>query len=46
MLTKQIMAAYPQITKQRIVGHCDIAPERKIDPGRYFDWKYYLNLLD
>ena len=46
MLTKQIMAAYPQITKQRIVGHCDIAPERKIDPGRYFDWNYYLNLLD
>ena len=45
-LTKRIMAAYPQVTKQRIVGHCDIAPERKIDPGRYFDWKYYLNLLD
>ena len=46
VLTKRIMAAYPQITKQRIVGHCDIAPERKIDPGRYFDWNYYLNLLD
>ena len=45
-LTKRIMAAYPQITKQRIVGHCDIAPERKIDPGRYFDWNYYLHLLD
>lgn len=45
-LTKRIMAAYPQVTKQRIVGHCDIAPERKIDPGRYFDWNYYLNLLD
>ena len=45
VLTKRIMAAYPQITKQRIVGHCDIAPERKIDPGRYFDWNCYLNLL-
>ena len=45
-LTKRIMAAYPQVTKQRIVGHCDIAPERKIDPGRYFDWNYYLHLLD
>ena len=22
-----------------ITGHCDIAPDRKTDPGPYFDWK-------
>lgn len=41
-LTRQIMQSYPQITKDRIVGHCHIAPERKIDPGQYFDWHRYL----
>lgn len=45
-LTKQIMAVYPKINKSRIVGHCDISPGRKIDPGQYFDWNNYLNLLD
>lgn len=45
-LTKAIMESYPKITKDRIVGHSDIAPERKIDPGRYFDWQHYFTLLD
>ncbi|WP_439238670.1 1,6-anhydro-N-acetylmuramyl-L-alanine amidase AmpD [Lonepinella sp. BR2919] len=44
-LTQQIMALYPQITTDRIVGHCDIAPERKIDPGQYFEWDKYLKSL-
>lgn len=26
------------ISAQRIVGHSDIAPERKTDPGELFDW--------
>jgi AmpD protein len=31
---------YPAITKDRIVGHVDIAPHRKTDPGPAFDWGY------
>ena len=30
--------AYPLITADRIVGHCDIAPGRKTDPGAVFCW--------
>ncbi|EHK91001.1 N-acetyl-anhydromuranmyl-L-alanine amidase [Aggregatibacter actinomycetemcomitans RhAA1] len=44
-LTRQIMQAYPRITKERIVGHCDVSPGRKIDPGQYFDWQRYLQDL-
>jgi len=29
---------YPAITHDRIVGHSDIAPGRKTDPGPAFDW--------
>ena len=32
--------AYPAITEDRIVGHVDIAPERKTDPGPAFDWSH------
>ena len=41
-LTQEIMRTYPHITKKRIVGHCDVSPGRKIDPGQYFDWQRYL----
>lgn len=40
-----ILNNYPLITKDRIVGHSDIAPTRKDDPGKKFDWEFYLSGL-
>jgi AmpD protein len=37
---QSLMLAYPGITQDRIVGHADIAPGRKTDPGPVFDWSY------
>ncbi len=45
-VTKQIMREYPAITADRIVGHSDIAPDRKTDPGEFFDWELYFASLD
>jgi len=44
-MTEQIRTIYPAITKDRIVGHSDIAPGRKTDPGPCFDWQRYLGAL-
>jgi N-acetyl-anhydromuramoyl-L-alanine amidase len=33
-----LLEAYPAITRDRIVGHSDVAPGRKTDPGTSFDW--------
>ncbi|MFT5448856.1 MAG: AmpD protein [Gammaproteobacteria bacterium] len=33
-----LMARYPRVTRSRIVGHCDVAPKRKTDPGASFRW--------
>lgn len=37
-LIAAIQSTYPAITDDRIVGHEDIAPGRKTDPGPAFDW--------
>ncbi len=44
-VTRSLMAAYPGISFDRIVGHSDIAPGRKTDPGEAFDWRYFRELL-
>ena len=42
MATRVLQRTYPGIESHRIVGHCDIAPGRKTDPGPCFDWRRYL----
>ncbi len=37
--------AYPRLSTERIVGHSDIAPGRKSDPGPAFDWALARRLI-
>jgi len=37
-LCRVLMQRYPAISTERIVGHQDIAPVRKWDPGKQWDW--------
>ncbi len=34
----ELFRAYPGLSVERVVGHQDIAPDRKFDPGPHFDW--------
>jgi len=40
-LCRMLIEAYPSINTERIVGHADIAPERKWDPGKQWDWGHF-----
>ena len=34
----ELLRQYPSIDRSAVVGHSDIAPGRKTDPGPHFDW--------
>ena len=40
-----LLAVYPNLSAQHIIGHSDIAPGRKTDPGESFDWTRLYALL-
>ncbi len=44
-LLRLLMRAWPGIDADRVVGHCDIAPGRKTDPGPHFDWRRLRRLV-
>ncbi len=45
-LSAVLLAEYPKLQRQHIVGHSDIAPNRKTDPGDSFDWLRFNDYLD
>jgi len=40
-----LIQTYPKLNLEDITGHSDIAPQRKTDPGKYFDWEKLSQLL-
>jgi len=45
-ITALLQRRWRGLSRDRIVGHCDIAPGRKTDPGPHFEWDRYYRLLD
>lgn len=44
-VTALLITHYPAMGAQKIVGHSDIAPGRKTDPGPAFDWQRFRRQL-
>ena len=45
-LIKSLWQAYPSLQSRQVVGHSDIAPGRKTDPGDFFEWASLERRLD
>lgn len=44
-LCRVLMKRFPEMSRQRIVGHQDVAPTRKWDPGQQWEWaKFHRSL--
>ena len=44
-VTQSIIKKYPLINKDSIIGHSDVSPQRKTDPGDKFDWIRFLEAI-
>ena len=44
-LINALIEAYPNLSIKHLVGHCDVAPGRKTDPGPSFEWTKLHDLL-
>ncbi len=45
-ITNLLLREYPCLNSERIVGHSDIAPGRKTDPGPFFEWDRYREAIN
>jgi AmpD protein len=45
-LVNTLRSSYPDIGGDAVAGHCDIAPNRKSDPGPAFDWPKLQQLVN
>jgi AmpD protein len=45
-LVSALRSSYPSLREADVVGHSDIAPGRKTDPGPAFDWQRFSRLVE
>jgi AmpD protein len=44
-LVEALLATYPSLSSEHVVGHSDVAPGRKTDPGPSFEWDRWRAIL-